>query len=110
MPGRREDIAAIPLDEPFREFYGNPYAVVHRADLHGVLLDYCERSPLVDLRTDHTAVGYEQDGTRVTLLLKDRDPIEGCCLIGAEGLRSPVRAQMVKDGEPGFPGTPPIAA
>ena len=31
-------IAAIPVDEPFRKRFGNPYAVVHRADLHGVLL------------------------------------------------------------------------
>ncbi len=31
-------IATIPLDEQFRNHFGNPYAVVHRADLHGVLL------------------------------------------------------------------------
>ena len=31
--------ATFPLDEPFRKRFGNPYAVVHRADLHGVLLD-----------------------------------------------------------------------
>ncbi len=99
-----EDITSIPLDEPFRKFYGNPYAVVHRADLHGVLLDYCEKSPLVELRTDHTVTGYEQDGASVALLLKDRDPVVGRCLIGAEGLRSPVRAQMVQDGEPRISG------
>ena len=99
-----EDITSIPLDEPFREFYGNPYAVVHRADLHGVLLKYCEDSPLVDIRTSHVVTGYEQDGTSATLLVKDRDPIRGRFLIGAEGLRSPIRGQMVGDGEPRISG------
>lgn len=99
-----EDITSIPLDEPFRKFYGNPYAVVHRADLHGVLLKYCEDSPLVDIRTNHVVTGYEQDGTSATLLLKDRDPIKGSFLIGAEGLRSPIRAQMIGDGEPRISG------
>lgn len=99
-----EDITSIPLDEPFRKFYGNPYAVVHRADLHGVLLKFCEASPLVDIRTSHVVTGYEQDGTGATLLCKDREPIKGRILIGAEGLRSPIRGQMIGDGEPRISG------
>ncbi|WP_425098716.1 3-hydroxybenzoate 6-monooxygenase [Tropicibacter sp. S64] len=99
-----EDITHIPLDQPFRDFYGNPYAVVHRADLHGVLLKYAEASPLIDIRTNHVVTGYEQDGTSATLLLKDREPIKGRFLIGAEGLRSPIRAQLVGDGEPRISG------
>ena len=99
-----EEITAIPLDEPFREFYGNPYAVVHRADLHGVLLKFCEDSPLVDIRTSHVVTGYEQDGSRARLLCEGRDPITGQFLIGAEGLRSPIRQQLVGDGEPRISG------
>lgn len=99
-----EQIAAVPLDEPFRKHFGNPYAVVHRADLHGALLAYCEASPLVDLRTNHRTLGYEQDGTAVTLKLEGRDPVKGRLLIGAEGLRSPIRAQLAGDGEPRVSG------
>lgn len=99
-----EQIAAVPLDEPFRKHFGNPYAVVHRADLHGALLAYCEKSPLVDLRTNHRTLGYEQDGTAVTLKLDGRDPVKGRLLIGAEGLRSPIRAQLAGDGEPRVSG------
>ena len=40
-------IAEIPLQEAFRKRFGNPYAVVHRADLHGVLLDACRAHPLI---------------------------------------------------------------
>lgn len=99
-----EDITSIPLDGPFRAYYGNPYAVVHRADLHGVLMKYCEENPLIDLRTDYRALGYAQDGNSASLLLDGRAPIRGRLLIGADGLRSAIRAQMVGDGEPRVSG------
>jgi len=95
-----EDITSIPLDEPFRQFYGNPYAVVHRADLHNALLAACKASPLVDLRNDHAVESYRQDATSVELLCKGHTPIRGRALIGAEGLRSPIREQMIGDGPP----------
>ena len=40
-----EEIVRIPLDEPFRDRFGNPYAVIHRGDLHGVLLKACRGEP-----------------------------------------------------------------
>jgi Asp-tRNA(Asn)/Glu-tRNA(Gln) amidotransferase A subunit family amidase len=46
-----DEITRIPLDGAFRERFGNPYAVVHRGDLHGVFLKACRDHPLVDLRT-----------------------------------------------------------
>ena len=33
-----EEIAHIPIDDPFRKRFGNPYAVVHRADLQVEML------------------------------------------------------------------------
>jgi len=60
-------IATIPLDAGFRDHFGNPYAVVHRADLHGVLLDACRNSELVELRSNHQVRGYRQDGDSVTV-------------------------------------------
>ncbi|SDC76794.1 FAD binding domain-containing protein [Ruegeria marina] len=43
-----EKITRIPLDDPFRARMGNPYAVVHRGDLHGVFLRACQDNPLTD--------------------------------------------------------------
>src|SRR5688500_6999821 len=45
-----ETVIDIPLDERFLKRYGNPYAVTHRADIHGALLDGCRASPLIELR------------------------------------------------------------
>src|SRR5258708_13481636 len=50
-----EGIASIPLDEPFRKRFQNPYAVVHPADLHMLLPDACRADDMIQLRT-HSAV------------------------------------------------------
>ncbi len=95
-----EEIVHIPLDEPFRKRFRNPYAVVHRADLHSALLDAAKATGLVDIRTSHRVERYEQDGSSVRVFCAGHDPVEGSALIGADGLRSPIRAQMLQDGEP----------
>ncbi len=99
-----EQIAAIPLDAPFRERFKNPYAVVHRADLHGVLLDACRSNPLIDLRTSHQVERYTQDGESVTVYCTGKAPLQAAVLIGADGLRSNIRQQLVGDGEPRVSG------
>lgn len=98
-----EEITQIPLHKPFREHFGNPYAVVHRAELHRLLLERCIDSGHVDLRTQACALGYSQDGGSVTLHLRGGN-VTGRALIGAEGLRSAIRAQMVGDGAPRVSG------
>ena len=97
-------IAKIPLDEKFRARFRNPYAVVHRADLHGVLLDACRGSDLVELRTSHAVRAYEQNGNSVRVECENGNSFEASALIGADGLRSDIRQQLVGDGEPRVSG------
>ncbi len=99
-----EEIVHIPLDEPFRKRFGNPYAVVHRGDLHGVLLKGCEEHPKIALRVNAEVTGYTQDGDAVRASLASGETVEGTILIGADGLRSNVRAQVVGDGAPRVSG------
>ena len=99
-----EPIAVVPLDDPFRTRFGNPYAVVHRGDLHGVLLKACQDSPLVDLRTSAEVARYDQDGSTVTATLASGDRVTGAALIGADGLWSNVRKQVVGDAAPRVSG------
>jgi salicylate hydroxylase len=99
-----EEIIHIPLDEPFRKRFGNPYAVVHRGDLHGVLLTACQASDRIDLRVDSEVVGYDQDGAGVTAAIASGDPVTGSALIGADGLRSNIRQTLIGDGEPRVSG------
>lgn len=99
-----EEICHIPLGEEFRARMGNPYAVVHRGELHGVFLKACETHPLVSLRTSAAVTGYEQQGETVVAILEGGERVEGRALIGADGLWSPVRAQLVGDGAPRVSG------
>ncbi|MEX2126654.1 MAG: 3-hydroxybenzoate 6-monooxygenase [Xanthobacteraceae bacterium] len=95
-----ERITHIPLGEPFRNRFGNPYAVVHRADLHEALLDACKESGLVDLRVSSRFDRFEQDSRGVTAILATGNKVSGAALVGADGLWSSVRAQLVNDGSP----------
>ncbi len=99
-----EEIAHIPLDGPFRERFGAPYAVVHRAELHRVLLQACEASPHVQLSVESEVEGYTQDADGVTARLTSGEAVRGAALVGADGLWSRVRAQLVGDGPPRVSG------
>jgi salicylate hydroxylase len=99
-----ETIVTIPLDEPFRKRFGNPYAVIHRGDLHRVFLNACEAHPLVELRTSSEVLGYKKNGETVTVELGNGSKIEGRALVGADGLYSKVRKQDVGDGAPRVTG------
>jgi salicylate hydroxylase len=78
--------------------------VVHRGDLHGVFLKACIAHPLVELRTKSAVAGYAQDAATATAILADGGRVTGRALIGADGLWSAVRAQLVGDGAPRVSG------
>ncbi|MFE2752583.1 FAD-dependent monooxygenase [Actinosynnema sp. NPDC059335] len=99
-----EQVAAMPVLGEYRERFGNPYAVVHRNDLYAPLLARCRAHLDVELRVDSPVVGYEQDGDGVVAVLADGGRVRGDALVGADGLRSAVRAQLVGDGEPRVSG------
>lgn len=98
------EIVRIPLDDEFRQRFGNPYAVIHRGDLFGVFLNACREHPLVELRTSAEVVDYEQDGGSVTAVLADGQRVKGRMLIGADGLWSNVRRRVANDGPPRVSG------
>ncbi len=97
-------VARMPLTGTYRERFGNPYAVVHRTDLYQPLLDACRSHPRIELRTGSPVAGYEQHGDDVAAVLDTGVRIPCSVLIGADGIRSAVRRQLVGDGEPRVSG------
>lgn len=99
-----DEITHIDLGDSFRARFGNPYAVVHRGDLHGVFLRACQNHELIELRVSSEVTGYEQDGSAVTAKLANGERIIGRLLIGADGLWSNIRKQVTADGPPRVSG------
>src|SRR5919109_3134065 len=65
-----EKVIDIPLDARFAKRFANPYAVTHRADIHGSLVDGCKTLPgLIDLRTNSRVTGYDVEGNGVGVTL-----------------------------------------
>ncbi|MFD6735955.1 FAD-dependent oxidoreductase, partial [Micromonospora aurantiaca] len=99
-----ELVNCMPLTCAYRRRFGNPYGVVHRADLYAPLLAACRELAEVELLTGAQVSGYEQGSAGAVALLADGTRVRGDALIGADGIRSAVRAQLVGDGEPTVSG------
>jgi 2-polyprenyl-6-methoxyphenol hydroxylase-like FAD-dependent oxidoreductase len=99
-----EQICAVDVRDEFRAQFANPYAVIHRADLHGSILDGCRRLDSVDLFTRAQVAGFEQGDREVVAQTQSGMQIAARGLIGADGLNSTVRAALLRDGEPRVSG------
>lgn len=99
-----ESIVMIPVKNGFPERFRHPYALIHRADLHAVLLDECGRAPGVSLNPGQKIAAFTDRGDRVAIETESGYRREAAALIGADGLWSSVREQIVDDGPPRVSG------
>jgi salicylate hydroxylase len=84
-----------------RQRYGAPYATVHRADLHRLLLDAVRAQGGVQLDLDSELLAFEQSAdTGVAVSVAGGRALHADVLLGADGLWSPVRQQLLGDGDP----------
>jgi len=90
-------VGRIPTGEAFRQRFGNPYAVIHRADAHLSLLEGVQASDRVEFLTSTRVVRIEQDAQGVTVHDQHGNSHRGLALIGADGVKSVVRQQYVGD-------------
>src|SRR5581483_10922939 len=98
-------ITSIALNAPgFHERFGQPYAVTHRADIHGAFLKACQGSNLITLENNRHVEGYEDHGDRVSVALQGGERVEGRALIACDGMWSKVREEIVGDGKPRVSG------
>ncbi|MFI5932108.1 FAD-dependent monooxygenase [Actinoplanes sp. NPDC051494] len=99
-----EHVTSLPLTGQYRRRFGRPYVVVHRADLHRQLLDACRAMPGIELRAGLPVTGYTQTGSSATVRLDGGGTVTGAAVIGADGIHSRIRRQLVADGEPRISG------
>ncbi len=90
-------VGKIPTDENFRKRFGNPYAVIHRVDVHLSLLEGAQETGQVEFQTSTRIERVEQDADSVTIYDQHGNAYKGQALIGADGVKSVVRQQYVGD-------------
>ncbi|MFM6999581.1 MAG: 3-hydroxybenzoate 6-monooxygenase [Limnohabitans sp.] len=92
-------VGKIETGEAFRQRFGNPYAVIHRVDVHLSLLEGAQETGKVEFHTNTRIVSVEQDEAQQTVTAIDQNGKRwtGQALIGAEGGKSVVRQQYVND-------------
>lgn len=93
-----KSISRMLLGEAVRQRYGQAYACVHRADLHALLLSAAQAHG-VRLLPRHSLQKYEHSAQYVKGVGADFS-IEADALVGADGLWSRVRGQLLQDGLP----------
>lgn len=94
-----EELAVLDLGEKFVERYKYPYIVVHRADLHTVLLNACKQYPeQIELRTN-VNVKKVTEGNPITIEAESGEILKADYLIGADGIRSNTR-KVIKEDDP----------
>jgi salicylate hydroxylase len=84
--------------------YGAPFLVLHRGDLHAVLVDAVRRLGADVLHVAARCVDFREAGSRVFLHLEDGRQVEGDVLIGADGVHSMVRQRLFGADNPRFTG------
>ncbi len=92
-------LARIDTGDAFLRRFGNPYAVIHRVDIHRALYDGAAETGRIEFFTNTRIERLEQDEGRHTVTAIDQNGKRwtGQALIGADGVRSVVRAQYVND-------------
>ncbi len=95
-----EEVTRISLGDAFRKKFHYPYALIHRADLHNVLLEHCRKSNLIKLDAGQKIVDLDEANGAVTAKTANGKAYRGAALIGADGLWSTIREFVVGDGKP----------
>ena len=91
------EVASIPLGDAFRARFGDAYAVIHRADIHLSVLEEVQRAAGVQFHTSTRIERVEQDDAGVRVVDSHGNVFHGAALIGADGVKSVVRAHLVGD-------------
>lgn len=97
---RGATLTEMPIEALARRF-GQPMIAVHRADLQAALL--AKLGPGV-VRTGATCTSFHQDNAQVWAHLASGEEVAGDLLVGADGLRSTVRAQLFGAAPPRYAG------
>lgn len=94
---------SVPLGKPAAQKYGVNYQHIHRADLHTVLYNACQKMN-VSIHLGKGVQSYKQIRQIISIQLSDHNSLQADVLIGADGIKSKVQACMLGETPAEFTG------
>ena len=96
-------LGELPMGQAMVQRYGASYVTIARADMHGLLLDAVRRQGKVHLHlsSEVTRVDQDEHAVRVQTLTQN---FHAPVLVGADGVWSRLRKEVVDDGAPRVTG------
>lgn len=91
-----EELTRQSLGGEFEQRYGAPYVVIHRSDLHRILLEACQEAG-VTLVNDVRVQRVETEGERARAYTSAGEVYEADAILAADGLKSTLRATISTD-------------
>ncbi len=98
-------LARMPLGDWIEARHGAPYWVVHRRDLQAALLASVKAEPLIEMATGLAVAATTSHGDAIEVHSTTGETLHGRALIGADGIRSTIRATVAPEARLTFSGT-----
>lgn len=102
LDDRGRELGAVSFDG-YEDRWGMPSVTILRADLHHLLWDTAKTAG-VELTGGCVADHYVDGGSHVDLITDTGEVLRGDVLVGADGIHSVVRAQLLGDGAAHYRG------
>jgi salicylate hydroxylase len=99
-----EVVGGVPLGEQHESNFGAPYYHTHRADLHRLLAERVRGLDPSCLSLNVKVCSFEERADGITLNLEDGGQVHGDVVIGADGIKSVVRQQILGDTPVSYTG------
>jgi len=96
-------LGTLRLGERAQTLYGAPYATIHRADLHALLWDAAQTAG-VQTALGQTIAGWSESTEGVVAQSASGQSWQADALVGADGVWSTVRQQLLADAPARFTG------
>ncbi|MCP1660580.1 3-hydroxybenzoate 6-monooxygenase [Neisseria perflava] len=92
-----KSVVEVDVGENYRKRFGNPYAVIHRADIHLSILEAVLQNPDISFQVNTQIVAVEQDENSATAIDSNGNRYTADAIIGCDGVKSVVRQQLIGD-------------
>ena len=100
-----EVLQTTALGKSYEALYGTPYLHIHRADLHHILTTAFLAKAKDAIHLNASVSGFSERANGISLKLAQGDSIDGDLLVGADGIRSTIRASLLGDTVANWTGT-----